>query len=296
MKYSCMVVSSHWYRIPVSLLCALSFFLNAIPKVQPQTTSSANETKGNADTESDDDDDSNLSSLDKIIISISCGIFMGLVILFFWNLCEIRYYVASQHRLLLRNNTSGSFPQRSPNDPNGVDSTTSENDGDAVGHYTITSAVTSSSSSYDNVKEAKVPSKSANFESPQSAPKEFPFLYADSPDFGKMDDSLNTDALPVAQFTTSETTDTGKVPYDDPEPLGVISALVDDSASSQNDSIDPFASDIAISPDEAILHEYTDATNIHDEEFSVQSATTAFDVLSIGSESLEQSMASSVMQ
>ncbi len=288
-----MVVSCSWHRIPVSVLCAMSFFL---PKVQPQTTTPTNETtNGTVDTESDDKD-SNLSSLDKIIISISCGIFMGLVILFVWNICEIRYYVASQHRLILRNNTSGSFPQRSPNDPNGADSTTSDNDDDAVGHYTETSAVTSSSSSNDNVKEVKTPTKTVNFESPQSAPKEFPFLYADSPDFNNMEGSSNTDAVPVAQFTTSETVDTGIIPYDDPEPMDVISALFDDSAFSQNDSTDPFASDIAIAPDEATLHEYTNTINIHDDEFSIPSATTAFDVLSIGNESLEQSMASSVMK
>jgi hypothetical protein len=275
-----------------SLTYAILSLVITLRKVQPQTPTFRNDTNSAADTSNN----AKLSSLDKIIISASCGIFMGLVVLFLWSLCETRYYVARQHRLLLRNNTSGSFPQRSLYDLNDAESTTSNNDY-MVGHYTVTSAVTTSSSSNENGKQDKqthndvstepvqFSQPNGTFGSPQASSSGFPFLYVDSPDFNK--------AAPNANM--QETLDVDQFQDDCIDSFDTNSAFVNDSEILRNDAKHPIAgSDGGHDVDTMFNNSSTISQN--DEELSIPSAATAFDVLSIGNVSLEQSMASSVMK
>jgi hypothetical protein len=289
-----MVLCGSWYNMTLLLQRMLLLILIKVPTVQPQITAFANDTSG---TINSTDHKTNLSSLDKIIISTSCGIFMGLMILFVWNLCEIRRYIAKQHRLLLRNNTSGSFPHHSAYDPNGAESTTSDNDDGVVGHYTVTSAVTSSSSSNDNqthqreivtsdVEAMQLQPQHEMFKSPQAATiSDFPFLYVDSPDFNALVPSSHPDDI------VQPSVDTDPVQY--PGTGSFDTTFVNESAFTNNDTGSTHqCEDTFIDAEEVDRY----ATTPNDEEFSIPSATTAFDVLSVGNVSLEHSMASSVMK
>ena len=274
----------------------------SIRKATSQIPTFTNDTNLTANISSD----AKLSSLDKIIISMSCGIFMGLAVLFFWNLCEIRHYVATQHRLLLRNNTIGSFPQHSPYDLN--ESTTSNND-DLVGHYTNTSAVTSSSSSNENGKHETSDPKdtktepvqffhsNGKFGSPQASSSEFPFLYADSPDFNKLEEPPNTDTIVPSSIQEEMRKDhTGTSDVDDPESFDTDSVMFTNSQYFQHDTMLPIADSICGDNTAVAAYDSGDNVNIPDEECSIPSVGAAFDVSSIGNVSLEQSMASSRMK
>ena len=220
---------------------------------------------------------------------------MGLIGLFIWNLCEIRRYVAKQHRLLLRNNTSGSFPRHVPYDSNGAESTTSDNEDGVVGHYSITSAVTSSSSFNGNGTHDQRVNEGEDFKvslpqheifgTPQASTKpDFPFLLVDSPDFNALVASLDPDDIVQdtdhARYVGTESFDT---------------TFVNDLTFTNNDRTHQSA-DTFIGADSGAMYENSATITPTDEEFSIPSATTAFDVLSVGNISLEQSMSSSVMK
>ena len=282
----------------------LLLLLIAIRNVQPQIVAFANDTDS-SNTMNAARGHGTLSSLDKIIISTSCGIFMGLICLFLWNLCEIRRYIAKQHRQLLRNNTSGSFPQHVPYDLNDVESTTSDNEDGAIGHYMITSAVTSSSSSNENATPAKrktddtnivevqSPAQNGNFGSPQMDSSGFPFLYADSPDFNAVNAASN--ANNILQPVVHEPVELNEVQQDGVDSFDAFNTSFNDSAFLNND-LGHQCEDTVICADAVTAGEPSDTISQNDEELSIPSATTAFDVLSVGNISLEQSMASSVMR
>jgi hypothetical protein len=181
-------------------------------------------------------------------------------------------------------------------DPNGAESTTSDNDERAAGHYTITSAVTSSSSSNDNGTQGQAHNDNVKeslrqhdiFGSPQvGVVSDFPFLHVDSPDFNNLvspnpDDTANTtvESTP-SQFIGTESFDT---------------TFVNDTTITNNDRSDLSAGTFMDAADAVETYEYSGIISSNDEEFSLPSATTAHDVTSVGNLSLEQSMASSKMK